>query len=170
MWQHMQGVMGFLITSLLQIYLGIFQWKNLVDRLILWQNCGHQFVASLVWPTLYIERQISWSAPLLSTASAHADTKSHERQLRFALCVGLSVAMASYLWFINHIIVTSHVIFSIKFSTERIFRIFLTLKNNRMTAFCDLGLYLGPVELNEARIMYGTGLSTAFRWLEDLRI
>jgi len=32
-WQHLQGVLGFLITSLLQIYEGIFQWKKIENRL-----------------------------------------------------------------------------------------------------------------------------------------
>jgi len=33
MWQHMQRVVGLLLTSLLQIYQEIFQWKNSVNRL-----------------------------------------------------------------------------------------------------------------------------------------
>jgi len=32
-WQHMQRVVGLLLTSLLQIYQEIFQWKNSVNRL-----------------------------------------------------------------------------------------------------------------------------------------
>ena len=29
-WQHMQDVVGFLIISLLQIHVGIFQWKKIL--------------------------------------------------------------------------------------------------------------------------------------------
>jgi len=32
-WQHMQELVGFLITTLLQIYQGIFQWKKFLFRL-----------------------------------------------------------------------------------------------------------------------------------------
>ena len=52
MWKYMQGVVGFLITSLLQIYQGIFQWK-MCKSVNIRQNYGHQLVASLFWPTLY---------------------------------------------------------------------------------------------------------------------
>jgi len=32
-WQHMQGVVEFLVTTLLQIYEGVFQWENFKNRL-----------------------------------------------------------------------------------------------------------------------------------------
>ena len=40
----MQWLMGFLITDLLQIYKGIFLWKNGKSAKI-WQNYGREFVA-----------------------------------------------------------------------------------------------------------------------------
>ena len=55
-WQHMQGVVGCLIRTLLQIYQRILQWKKLWKSVKIWQNCGHEFVASLFWPTLYMWR------------------------------------------------------------------------------------------------------------------
>ena len=41
MWQHMQEVAGFLISSLLQIYQGIFQWKK-IKAVKIWRRwlCG----------------------------------------------------------------------------------------------------------------------------------
>ena len=46
-WQHMQGVVGVLLTTLLQIYKKIFRekfWKSVK----IWQNYGHEFVASFL--------------------------------------------------------------------------------------------------------------------------
>jgi len=53
-WQQMGGEVGLLITSLLQINRGIFQWKQFLKSVKIWQNYGHEFVASLFWPTLYV--------------------------------------------------------------------------------------------------------------------
>jgi len=47
----MQGVVGFLITSLLQIYQGIFHAKKLWKSVKIWQNYGREFVVSLFWPS-----------------------------------------------------------------------------------------------------------------------
>jgi len=49
-WQHMQDVVGFLITTLLQIYQGIFQRKKLCRSVKNWQNYGREFVALLFGP------------------------------------------------------------------------------------------------------------------------
>jgi len=46
-WQHMQGTVGFLITILLQIYQRIFPWQKNLKSVKIWQNYGHEFVASL---------------------------------------------------------------------------------------------------------------------------
>jgi len=52
-WQHVQGVVGFLITPYLQIYQRIFQWINVkIGSVKIWQNYGHEFVASFFWPTV----------------------------------------------------------------------------------------------------------------------
>jgi len=51
-WQQMQGVVGFLITSLLKIYQEISQWIFFWKSVKIWQNHGHEFVVSLFWPTL----------------------------------------------------------------------------------------------------------------------
>jgi len=51
-WQHVQGVVRLLKTTLLQIYQGIFQWKKNWKSVRIWQNYGHEFVASRFWPTL----------------------------------------------------------------------------------------------------------------------
>ena len=48
-WQHTQGQVGLLITSIVQIYPGFFWWKKWKSVKV-WQNCGHEFVASLVGP------------------------------------------------------------------------------------------------------------------------
>jgi len=42
-WQHVQGVMGFLITGLVQMYQEIFQWKNFKNRLRFDGVCGRLF-------------------------------------------------------------------------------------------------------------------------------
>ena len=51
-WQHMQGLVGSLITTLLQIYQGIFRWKTTEmkwDKI--WQNYGYEFgVSFLAYP------------------------------------------------------------------------------------------------------------------------
>jgi len=44
-WQHMQGVVGFLITSLLQIYQGILQWKKPEN-----QSCFDRIMAMSLCP------------------------------------------------------------------------------------------------------------------------
>ena len=44
-WQHMQGVVEFLITSLLQIYQGILQWQTFVNRLRF-----ERIMAKSLWP------------------------------------------------------------------------------------------------------------------------
>jgi len=50
----MQEVVGFLITSLLQIYQEIFQWNNLAYQLRFDGIVARSLqVASLFWPTLY---------------------------------------------------------------------------------------------------------------------
>ena len=58
-WQHMQEWWNFWITTLLQIYQGIFQWKQLCKSVKIWQNYGHEFVASLFWPTL-VPSEVWW--------------------------------------------------------------------------------------------------------------
>jgi len=46
-WQHMQGVVGFSMTTLLQIYYRICRW--IIFKLAkVWQNYGHEFVASFL--------------------------------------------------------------------------------------------------------------------------
>ena len=54
-WQHnarMQGVMGFLIITLLQS-----SSNKKCKSVKIWQNCGHEFVASLFRHTLCIVRR-----------------------------------------------------------------------------------------------------------------
>jgi len=46
----MQGAVRFLVTNPTQIYEEIFHFEN---RLTFLQYCGHEFVASLSWLTLY---------------------------------------------------------------------------------------------------------------------
>jgi len=53
--QHVQGAVGFLISLQLQIYQGIFS-ENIFQSLKILQNYGHESVALLFWPTLYIRR------------------------------------------------------------------------------------------------------------------
>jgi len=53
MWQHMQGVVRFLVSTLLQIYQEIFQWKKRKSVKI-WQKYGYEYVISLFWPILYL--------------------------------------------------------------------------------------------------------------------
>jgi len=55
----MQGVVGFVTTSLLQIYRGIFQWKKTVNRL---RFDGHEFVASLFGPPYTCIPYIDWQS------------------------------------------------------------------------------------------------------------
>jgi len=66
----MHGLFGFLISSWLQIYQGMFQYfekyfykkkiekfyKILCKLVKIWRNYGHEFVASLFWHTLYNKR------------------------------------------------------------------------------------------------------------------
>jgi len=57
-WKHMQGAMGFLITNLLQIYQGIFQWKKFVNRLRF-----DRIIAMSLWPhflTHPVVLMVSW--------------------------------------------------------------------------------------------------------------
>ena len=74
-WQHMQGVVGCLIRTLLQIYQRILQWKKLWKSVKIWQNCGHEFVASLFWPTLYMWRINSVSVSLVQVISVQFKVK-----------------------------------------------------------------------------------------------
>ena len=53
-WHHVQRVIWFLITSSLQVYQDIFQWK-MCKLVKIWQNYRHEFVALRFWPTLYID-------------------------------------------------------------------------------------------------------------------
>jgi len=64
-WEHMHGVVRFLVTSFLQIYPGIFQWKFyfFLKSVKIWQNYGHEFVASLFWPTVYFRKQVFETFP-----------------------------------------------------------------------------------------------------------
>ena len=55
----MQGVVGFVTTSLLQIYRGIFQWKKIVNRL---RFDGHEFVASLFGPPYTCIPDTDWQS------------------------------------------------------------------------------------------------------------
>jgi len=50
----MQGVVEFLMSSIMKIHLGIFQWKIFCKPVKIWQNYSHEFVASLFGRTLYI--------------------------------------------------------------------------------------------------------------------
>ena len=54
-WQHMQGV---LMTTLLQIYQRIFQWKKWKSVKI-WENYGHGFVASFFGPLCWCSTRIT---------------------------------------------------------------------------------------------------------------
>jgi len=49
----MKGGASFNDDFILQIYQGIFRWKEWKSVKI-WQNYGPEFVASLFWPTVYI--------------------------------------------------------------------------------------------------------------------
>ena len=42
--EYMQGVVGLLMTSLLQIHRRIFEWKKNWKSVNIWQNHGHEFV------------------------------------------------------------------------------------------------------------------------------
>jgi len=47
-WQHMQGVLGFLITTVLQIYKEIFQWIKSENRLRF-----NRIIATSLWPHFF---------------------------------------------------------------------------------------------------------------------
>ena len=69
-WQHMQGMVGFLVTRLLQIYQGILQWKHFVNRLTF-----DRTMAMSLWPHLFGPRCVytcvNYSVIRLSTAFLH---------------------------------------------------------------------------------------------------
>jgi len=52
--QHMQGVVGSLLTTLLQIYRGIFQWENFENRLRFDKTMAMRVWPHFFWPTLYV--------------------------------------------------------------------------------------------------------------------
>ena len=71
-WQHRQGVVGFLLTSLLQIYHGIFQWKNICKSVRIWHSYGHEFVASLFGPPcMIILADVGHHRPWFGTSLLH---------------------------------------------------------------------------------------------------
>ena len=49
-WQHMQGVVGFLVTSLLQILRRNLLVTKFCKSVKIWHSYGHKFVASLFGP------------------------------------------------------------------------------------------------------------------------
>jgi len=57
-WQHMKCVVEFVLTSLLQIYQEILEWIFFFKSVKIWQNYGHEFVASLFWSTLYAKHKM----------------------------------------------------------------------------------------------------------------
>ena len=73
-WQNMQEVVGLLITTLQQIYHGIFQWKNFVNWL--WFEEFDWIMAMSSWPHFFgppcIWSYLGWTQPIieiLETAS-----------------------------------------------------------------------------------------------------
>jgi len=54
MWQHMQGVVGYLITTLLQIYKGILKRKNVENQLRF-----DRIIAMSLWPHFFGPRYTS---------------------------------------------------------------------------------------------------------------
>jgi len=64
-WQHTQGVVGSLITTLLQIYCRIVQLKNFENRLR-FDIYGHEFGVQFSWPTMYIVYTSIKLLPLIS--------------------------------------------------------------------------------------------------------
>ena len=58
-----EGMVGFLIQSLLQIYQGIFQWKNFVNRLRF-----DRIMATRLWPHLFGPPYTASSVQLSSAA------------------------------------------------------------------------------------------------------
>jgi len=62
-WQDVQGLVGFLITTLLQIYNGIFLWKYFKNGLDLTESY-REFVASLFpHPVCYSRKNPPWRRP-----------------------------------------------------------------------------------------------------------
>ena len=55
----MQGAVGFLICIWLQIYQGIFQWKNfkICKPVKIWENYGHEIVAPFFGPPCRINKK-----------------------------------------------------------------------------------------------------------------
>jgi len=75
-WQHMQGVVRFLITSLLQIYSEIFPWVNFMNRF----RFDRIMVMSLwphIWPILY--------SPLYTRAFQFGQKKFRFDSIQFSL-------------------------------------------------------------------------------------
>ena len=58
-WQHMQGVVRFLITTLMLIYLGVFWWKKIWKPVEIWQNYSHETVVSLFGPPCILHEKAS---------------------------------------------------------------------------------------------------------------
>ena len=54
-WQHMQGLVGF-STALYFKFTRESSSDFFCKSVKIWQNYGHEFVASLFWPTLYVDR------------------------------------------------------------------------------------------------------------------
>ena len=52
-WQHMLGVLGFLIAVWLQIYYGIRQWKNFEIRLRFDRDITMSMVSPFLWNTVH---------------------------------------------------------------------------------------------------------------------
>ena len=53
-WQHMQSVMGFRVTTLLQIYQEIFRWKKLWASVKIMTELWPWVCDLTFWPTLYM--------------------------------------------------------------------------------------------------------------------
>jgi len=56
--RHIQEVLGFLINTLPQVYLGIFQWKNFVNRLRFDRIMAMNLWPHFFGPTLYLVTQL----------------------------------------------------------------------------------------------------------------